>query len=399
MGTFELYRRYQELQRYVGWSDEDAARIASVAALLEPLLPELVEGFYAEIEQHAGARSVITGGAEQIARLKQTLIQWLKELLTGPYDIDYVARRWRVGYRHVEIGLEQIYTNVALSRLRSGLHLGLHERIHAGEIDGQAYPAISLSLNKLLDLDLAIIEDAYQTEYHRRQQQIEKLAAIGQVAGGVAHELRNPLNVIKTSVFYLLNAKQLSEEKTAEHLKRIERQVGLADSVITALSNFAKLPVPALQSVAVGDWLREVVGTVNVPEHVDVAIDSPTRLSPAWIDPNQMSIVVSNLVRNAIDAMPQGGKLTITSRDEDEEILIDVADTGVGITVDDVERIMEPLFTTKARGIGLGLPMAKAIVEKNNGSLSVTSEPGQGATFTMRLPSAPRADQSLPLHT
>src|SRR5208282_4574257 len=91
--------------------------------------------------------------------------------------------------------------------------------------------AVRRSLNTLLDLDLAIIEDAYQAEHISRQQRSERLAAIGQVAGGIAHELRNPLNVVKTSVYYLLNARQSSPAKTAEHLQRIERHVAVADGV------------------------------------------------------------------------------------------------------------------------------------------------------------------------
>ena len=115
-----LFERYRELQSYVGWTDEDARRVAAVAPLLEPHLPALIDDFYAEIERHPEARKVITGGQAQIERLKGTLVQWLRELLAGRYDEDYVDRRWRVGWRHVEIGLDQVYTNVALSRLRTG---------------------------------------------------------------------------------------------------------------------------------------------------------------------------------------------------------------------------------------------------------------------------------------
>src|SRR5271165_7488136 len=122
-----LYRRYQELQQYVGWNDIDAGRVRSVAELLQPSLSALVDDFYAEIERHPDARKVITGGAAQIARLKGTLLQWVRELLAGPYDRAYVVRRWRVGWRHVEIGLDQVYTNVALSRLRGGLLRAMHE--------------------------------------------------------------------------------------------------------------------------------------------------------------------------------------------------------------------------------------------------------------------------------
>src|SRR5262249_44282824 len=157
------------------------------------------------------------------------------------YDQGYVARRWRVGWRHVEIGLDQVYTNVALSRLRTGLVRTLQER-WPGEPQ-QLQPVVR-ALNQLLDLDLALIQDAYHAEYTARLQRSERLAAIGQVAGGVAHELRNPLNVVKTSVYYLLNARNPTPEKQAEHLQRIERNVVSADGVITALSNFARMPVP-----------------------------------------------------------------------------------------------------------------------------------------------------------
>jgi len=160
-----LYHRYQELQQYVGWTDEDARRVQSVADALEPSLVPLIDDFYAEIDRHPEARRVITGGAAQVERLKGTLRGWLRDLLRGPYDRDYVARRWRVGWRHVEIGLDQVFTNVALSRLRRGLMRALDD-IAPGSADGVE---VRRSLNTLLDLDLAIIEDAYQTEYLERK--------------------------------------------------------------------------------------------------------------------------------------------------------------------------------------------------------------------------------------
>src|SRR5690242_11753086 len=104
----ETFRRYQELQAYVGWTEEAARRVAAVAGLLEPFLPPLIDDFYAEIDRHPEARKVITGGAAQVRRLKGTLLAWVRELLAGRYDGDYVARRWRVGWRHVEIGLDQV---------------------------------------------------------------------------------------------------------------------------------------------------------------------------------------------------------------------------------------------------------------------------------------------------
>jgi signal transduction histidine kinase len=165
------FARYQDLQRYVGWTQADEARIAAATPLVAPHFVELIEDFYAEIQRHPAASRVITGGPAQIERLKLTLRGWLSELFSGPYDEPYVARRWRVGLRHVEIGLPQVYTAAALARLRSGLIRVLRSQWRQDE---SALTLTLQSLNKLLDLDLAIISDAYETDYVRLQQEAER---------------------------------------------------------------------------------------------------------------------------------------------------------------------------------------------------------------------------------
>lgn len=388
----KVYHLYSELQRYVGWSAEDGRRVGAIAALIEPHVVALIDDFYEEIDRHPEARKVITGGAEQIARLKQTLRGWLRDLVSGKYDKDYVSRRWRVGLRHVEIGLPQVYTNAALSRLRRGLLEAL-ERSWKG--DPAELLATRQSLNLLLDLDLAIIEDAYQTEFSLRQQRSDRLAAIGQVAGGVAHELRNPLNVVQTSIYYLMNTRAPNPEKVRQHLERIERQIGLADRVITALSDFARLPVPELKPVPAPEIMKEVLELNPLPEQIAVALDFPADLSPMLGDARQLQIVFSNLIRNARDAMlPSGGSLAINAESADGEVAVTIADTGVGIPRESLERIMEPLFSTKARGIGLGLAITRSILEKHGGRLQVASEQGVGSRFTVILPSAGDAAQT-----
>ena len=319
MDSDALFHRYRELQQYVGWTDEDARRVTAVADTLEPYLAALIDDFYQEIARHPGALRVLTGGAAQIERLKVTLGGWLRELLRGPYDKEYVARRWRAGWRHVEIGLDQVYTNVALSRLRGGLLRALEELSKAGIAEALA---TRRSLNILLDLDLAIIEDAYQTEYLARQQRSERLATIGQVAAGVAHEIRNPLNVVKTSVYYLLNARQATPAKIAEHLQRIEKQVTVADGVITALSNFAKMPVPDLRPVALQSLLRETLENNPLPDRIQSRVDVPRSIPAVLVDRDQLGIVLGNLVRNAREAMPDGGVLTLTASQEAESVEI-----------------------------------------------------------------------------
>lgn len=385
MDTEKLLHRYQELQTYVGWTRENARCVQACAEVLQPFLPVLVDDFYTEVERHPNVRKVITGGPTQIARLKGTLLQWLKELLAGPYDEAYVVRRWKVGWRHVEIGLDQVYTNVAISRLRHGL-LKILEESWTGK--PEQLSETRMSLNLLMDLDLAIIEDAYQAEYLARQQRVERLAAIGQVAGGVAHELRNPLNVIKTSVYYLLHARNPTPEKQAEHLQRVEKHVTLADGVITALSSFAKMPVPNQQPISVCRCIQEALETNPVPEKIRVAVDCDPNLPPVLADHDQLRIVFGNLIRNAREAMVNGGTLTIRATVAAEGVDIAFVDTGVGIAPDDLSRVMEPLYSTKARGLGLGLAIARSILDKNRGSMRVASEVGQGSTFTVRVPSA-----------
>jgi signal transduction histidine kinase len=381
----KIYHLYQELQQYVGWTDADARRVAAIATLIEPHVVALIDDFYEEIGRHPEALKVITGGADQIARLKKTLRAWLRDLVAGQYDKDYVSRRWRVGLRHVEIGLSQVFTNAALSRLRRGL---LHALEQSWTGEPRELLATRGSLNMLLDLDLAIIEDAYQTEFSQRQQRSDRLAAIGQVAGGVAHELRNPLNVVQTSIYYLMNTRTPNPEKVRQHLERIERQIGLADRVITALSDFARLPVPELHPIGLETTMKEVLELNQLPEQIKVTLDLPASLPAVLGDSRQLQIVFGNLIRNARDAMQaNGGLLAISAESDGGYVAITFADTGGGIPRENLERIMEPLYSTKARGIGLGLAITRSIIDKHGGRLQVASDVGVGSRFTVSLPS------------
>ncbi|MGE0760226.1 MAG: protoglobin domain-containing protein [Pirellulaceae bacterium] len=168
----DAYSRFQQMQTYVGWTPDDPERIRRLLPLVRPHFPGLISDFYAAIQRDVRAARVITGGAEQIQRLKGTLTRWLEELFSGQFDQDYIERRWKVGWRHVEIGLDQVYTNLALARLREGL---LHA-ILENWTDGIAELGLAIqSLNRALDLDLAIILDAYAAEYNERQRQSERL--------------------------------------------------------------------------------------------------------------------------------------------------------------------------------------------------------------------------------
>src|SRR5207244_2873469 len=121
-------------------------------------------------------------------------------------------------------------------------------------------------------------------------------------------------------------------------------------------------------------------------ENIRLTVDCPLSLPPVLADADQLRIVFSNLVRNAREAMPQGGTLTLAGRCRADGVEVDVADTGIGISPENLTRILEPLYSTKARGLGLGLAIARAILDKNKGTLRVASELGKGTTFTVSLP-------------
>jgi two-component system sensor kinase FixL len=216
----------------------------------------------------------------------------------------------------------------------------------------------------------------------------EKFSTLGKVSGGIAHEIRNPLNAVKTSAYYLLNATNASPAKIREHLERIDRQVMLIDNVVTALADVARLPDARPTRVALQPFVRAALSSLNLPGMIQLEIDVPDHLPCVRADQSQLEIAFLNLVRNARDAMPEGGRLIIGGRVTDDYVELSVTDNGTGIPAADLEKVLEPLFTTKARGMGLGLPITRAIVEKNLGTLHMDSELGHGSTFSIRLPAA-----------
>ncbi len=218
----------------------------------------------------------------------------------------------------------------------------------------------------------------------------EKLATLGQVAGGIAHEIRNPLNAVKTSAYFLSHAQHPSESKIKEHLERIDRQVTMIDNVITALSDVARLPDPSLEATDIERLLRSSVASTTLPADIKIHFEFEPGIPACYIDENQIPIALKNLIRNARDAMDEGGTLTIGAKTSESPSRVEVfiEDSGTGIKEDDLGRILEPLFTTKARGMGLGLAITKAVVEKNKCELVVFSEYGIGSRFSILIPIA-----------
>jgi signal transduction histidine kinase len=146
--------------------------------------------------------------------------------------------------------------------------------------------------------------------------------------------------------------------------------------------------LPNVKPFRIVQCVQEALEITPMPDNVQVSIDCTESLPQALADPDQLRIVFANLMRNAREAMPQGGALTVAGWAVLGGVEVAVIDTGVGIAPEHFHRVLEPLYSTKARGLGLGLAICRAILDKNNGSLHLASELGKGSTFTVHLPSA-----------
>lgn len=215
----------------------------------------------------------------------------------------------------------------------------------------------------------------------------EQLAMLGQVAGSVGHELRNPLGVMNNAVYYLQTVQSDADDATREYLGIIKDEIDRSERIIDDLMDAVRTLPPQVETVAVGELIGQSLRQCVIPPQVTVKLDFPEALLLLRVDPQQMQQAFRNLIANGIDAMPQGGSLEIRAREaSDGRVAVGVQDHGIGMTPEHLARLFQPLFTTKARGIGLGLAVAKNLIEANGGKIEVDSRPGEGATFTVTLP-------------
>jgi signal transduction histidine kinase len=217
----------------------------------------------------------------------------------------------------------------------------------------------------------------------------EKLAVLGQLAGGVGHELRNPLGAIKNAAYYLNMVLEDPDLETREILEVLEKEVDTSEKIISSLLDFARARPPIRRKVDLNAVVQEALSRTALPDapHVELVLELDEDLPPILADPDQLFQVLGNLVRNGIQAMTGGGRLVVRTAVEGPEwVTVSVADSGAGISEENLKKIFEPLFTTKAKGIGLGLAVVRTLVEGHGGTIGVESQVGQGSTFTVRLP-------------
>jgi len=216
----------------------------------------------------------------------------------------------------------------------------------------------------------------------------ERMAMLGQFAAGVGHDLRNPLSVIANAVYYLLLVCADADPTVREYLQIIEAETLSAKGIITDLLSLVGSRPSMAEACAAAGLVDSALRMQPPPEGVRVVTQFPPSLPLLRVDEQQIERVLANLLSNAYEAMPQGGTVTLSAAARDAEVAISVADTGTGIEPAHLERIFEPLFTTKPAGIGLGLVVVQTLTESNHGRIELESQVGQGTTFTLYLPTA-----------
>jgi len=239
------------------------------------------------------------------------------------------------------------------------------------------------------------LQHAYD-ELKQLQEQLiqsEKMASLGQMAAGVAHEINNPLSGIMVYLHMIMDdirKGQLDRDQALKFLGESQDELKRCSRIIKSLLDFSRQSHPRLTPVEIGSVLEE---TFEILAHkaklqdVEVAWHIEAGLPPVQADPDQMKQVFLNLMLNAIQAMPRGGRLSIRAARSANSVRVDIADTGCGIAAQNISKLFTPFFTTKEKGegVGLGLAMAYGIVKHHGGDILVSSSPGEGTTFSVVL--------------
>ncbi|MGD9576703.1 MAG: sensor histidine kinase [Syntrophorhabdus sp.] len=266
--------------------------------------------------------------------------------------------------------------------------------------------SLSQARNKLLEANIKELNEVYDAlrekliELRRRNEKLRifeekfvkanKLSAIGELASSIAHEIKNPLISIQGFARRIGTTKD--RDKLEKYAEFIEREADRLSRVLTKLLGFSRMDEPKKDLL---DMNEIVDDTVMFMEHhltrfknVEISVEKKPDLPTVYVDKIHVQQTVVNIIMNAAQAMPEGGRIRIKTGMNDQYVFIAISDTGVGIKEEDFERIFEPFFTTKEKeqGTGLGLSLCKRLIEANAGKIEVESKIGEGTTFTVMIP-------------
>ena len=230
-------------------------------------------------------------------------------------------------------------------------------------------------------------------EHRDRMIQAERVAAWRELARRLAHELKNPLFPLQITIENLQRSRDTPqfEEVFRESTTTLLAELDNLKTIVGRFSDFSKMPAPQLEPLNLNRVVREVIKLFDAQIHaagrppVEVALALDEKLATIQADPEQIHRALRNLILNALDAMPAGGVLTVRTQNLDGKVALEVSDSGAGLTPEECERLFTPYYTTKQHGTGLGLAIVQSVVSDHKGTITVHSEPGQGATFRIEL--------------
>lgn len=254
-----------------------------------------------------------------------------------------------------------------------------------------------ITKRKQVEEKIRRLNEELEDKFQKRTQQLldaqedlvrkEKLAMLGQVVGSVGHELRNPLGVMNNAVYFLQTVLTDADETTREYLEIIKTEIDDAERIVSDLLDSVRIKPPQPSEIGVRALIDQTLHKGMVPAAINVTLDIPETLPRLRVDARQIQQVFRNLISNGMEAMPEG-ELTVEAVGNRQEgtVTVKVRDNGKGIAPEMLDKLFQPLITTKARGIGLGLVVVKNLTEANGGTIMVESVIGQGTTFTLVLP-------------
>lgn len=384
---------FDELKRYVGFSDDDAALLRSLFPVVENHFEDVVNRFYETILRHPGARAIF-GDVAQVHRLRVSLADWLKTLFIGHYDGEYWRKRSEIGRVHVRVGLPQHYMFGAMEVVWQSLKEIIYD---SGIPDARLRLA---ALHKLLSIELGVMLEAYKNSYseeirrverdsmHERLTRAEHLAEIGQLAASLAHEIKNPLAGISGAIQVLRDGLAKEDSRRAV-LDEVLRHIARLDNTVKDLLVYARPRPPRVRECELHRVVERVMTLMReAPDAKRVTIEySGERHFPLIAaDENLLEDLLLNLLQNAVQASSEGSRVVVAARVADGMAELAVEDCGHGMDEEVQRRALEPFFTTKVRGTGLGLSICQQIAEAHGGALTIRSTPGRGTTVVMRIP-------------
>jgi len=263
------------------------------------------------------------------------------------------------------------------------------EKVMSGDVNARAEDTSNDEVGFLARTFNAMMNQIKDAE--DRLVRSERLAAIGQLASGVGHELRNPLAAIKNAIYYIRSV--VKKDPHLQTNEPVQRMMDIADNEIDAtvkisndLLEFSRMMRINPMKISIYSVLDSVFTVISIPSSINLERNFAPDLPTINADPERLRQVFINLVQNGIDAMPEGGTLEIQTSHEDGTAQVSVRDTGCGIKEEDLKKIFEPLFSTKPKGTGLGLAIVQGIIEAHKATIAVKSTVGQGTEFTLRFP-------------